>query len=545
MRTAALLALLFALRLAVVSPSQWMQHLWQGKPYWFNPSTRETRWDRPSDLYPSQPQQRQQQQGSSAAAYSSAADGGVERKYLRPSRSSRQTAQTSSASSTTSSVPSGASPSELPSKKSIVVDALKTADRRIDEMQTALDEMERNLVRERRLRIETEDNSTALTEELTQSLRELEEDYFELKRQLTVEKAKAAQLEARVKSSSKDKEELRGRIQVLEANKRRTDSLPQHIFMRLFGGLVGVSSSSSSSSSSAGKKGGTPTTSSASASGSGSVGKASSRTLAVMKANMSALVESVKSKEQIIRDLALQINEYQEEGERRKGSYDELRRKVSVVLADRERLLDMVETLSANTCDMAVKMSLLQRFCSALQSELSLQRAALALPSSLRTEHGAVNASARGSAAESPQHQQQAQVQEQASVQEAATAGTEAKSGARGEIAEREATIIYVEEPEQKVAVGEDAKQEQEKEEIKDETSLAEVVSEDIEMREEPTVDAVAPAVEEVQQDEADNEVQKEDETTTADLSPQPSPKVVHDDPDPEALLPASPQQEE
>jgi hypothetical protein len=273
-----------------------------------------------------------------------------------------------------------------------------------------------------------------------------------------------------------------------------------------------------------------------------------------MKANMSALVESVKSKEQIIRDLALQIKEYQEEGERRKGSYDELRRKVSVVLADRERLLDMVETLSANTCDMAVKMSLLQRFCSALQSELSLQRAALALPSSLRTEHGAVNASARGSAAESPQHQQQAQVQEQvqeqASVQEAATAGTEAKSGARGEIAEREATIIYVEEPEQKVAVGEDAQQEQtwqeqEKEEIKDETSLAEVVSEDIEIREEPTVDAVAPAVEEVQQDEAENEVQKEDETTTADLSPQPSPQVVHDDPDPEALLPASPQQEE
>jgi len=462
-----------------------------------------------------------------------------------------------------------------------VVDALKTADRRIDEMQAALDEMERNLVRERRLRVEAEDNSTALTEELTQGLRELEEDYFELKRQLTVEKAKAAQLEARVKSSAKDKEELRGRVQLLEADKRRTDSLPQHIFMRFFGGLVGVSSSSSSSSSpssSSGKKGGSASSSSSSAAASGSgasgagtgpaVGKAPSRTLAIMKANMSALVESVKSKEQIIRDLALQIKEYQEEGERRKGSYDELRRKVSVVLADRERLLDMVETLSANTCDMAVKMSLLQRFCGALQRELSLQRAALALPSSSSSsssssppspEHDAVNASSPANATVSThQQQQQVQVQEQVQeqvqvqVQEAAAvaAGSEAEteSGAQGEAAEKEATSIPIQEP------VEDVQPQQEQEEKEQEEEKEGEAFDVIEIRdEEPSAAAAAaaPAVEEVQQQEADKEDHnhKNDEQTGTAPSPPPSlPTAGLDDPDPEALLQAldlPPKQEE
>jgi len=70
----------------------------------------------------------------------------------------------------------------------------------------------------------------------------------------------------------------------------------------------------------------------------------------------------VASKEEIIRDLALQIGEYQKESERRKGSYDELRRSVAVVLQDRDRLLEVVDALSANTCDMAIKINILQRF---------------------------------------------------------------------------------------------------------------------------------------------------------------------------------------
>ena len=320
-----------------------------------------------------QQQQQQQQRGITSGG----------RRLVSAARGGRQTGN-----STISSV---AVPVAI--KKEVVVSALKSADRRLDELQASVDELERALSLERRVRAEAEENSTALVDELSQSLKDVEDDLFELKQQLAAEKQHARALESKVKSTLRDKIELRETVARLEADKRRAERLPQQLLMRFFGGLVGFSSSSPSASSQSSQSSSSSSSSTRSATsspssskgpfrstttrGAGVVGSSSSsvkqlnRTLSLMRENMTALLESVTSKEEIIRDLAYQITEYQEEAERRKSSLEALRRSVSGVLQDRDRLLDVVDALSANTIEMAVKISILQRFIQTREYESS------------------------------------------------------------------------------------------------------------------------------------------------------------------------------
>jgi len=380
------------LKLKLGAPNSWSMHTWQGKPYWFNEQTGQKQWDPPATSSAPGPQQPPPQPQ---------VEGGPPRPYQRPSRGSggggfvqqqqqQQQGMISGGRRLVSAARGGRPPGNgtvssaavpVAIKKEVVVSALKSADRRLDELQAAVDEMERALSLERRLRAEAEDNSTTLVDELSQSLKDVEDDLFELKQQLAAEKQHARELESKVKSTLRDKIELRETVARLEADKRRTDRLPQQLLMRFFGGLVGVSSfspsaSQSSSAASSVSSSKVPSRSSTTARGTGVIGSSSSvkqlnRTLSLMRENMTALLESVSSKEEIIRDLALQITEYQEEAERRKGSLEALRRSVSGVLQDRDRLLDVVDALSANTIEMAVKISILQRFIQTREYESS------------------------------------------------------------------------------------------------------------------------------------------------------------------------------
>ena len=372
--------------------SGWSQHLWQGKPYWHNEATGQSTWEDPMSLIQQQQQQQQQQKAhhrpmrgargaplqqgqhntSSRALHTNHLTSAPVPATATATATSTYTTPTSPT-TTTAAAAAQASPSI---KKSVVVSALKVADQRLDELQTAFDAAERDklalaeaLAAERRAAREAEDGRAAAAEELAQALREAEDDYTDLQAQLGGEKQARALLEGKMKAVMKDKERALASVaraaEELQTEKRRADRLPSQMLLRFFGGLVGVSGSGSGGASgSAGRRTGSAARSKKDPSGVGSAisSKQLNRTLALMRENMTALLDSAASKDEIIRDLAQQISEYQEESERRKKSYEEIRRRIGGVLEERDRLIDAVEALSLNTCDMAVKISILQQY---------------------------------------------------------------------------------------------------------------------------------------------------------------------------------------
>lgn len=357
-------------------------HLWEGKPYWYNEATGTSTWDDPALSVPPQqkPHFRPIRGARVGPAVGNNTTARLQQQQQQPQLQPKQVQlmqrdQPQQQQQQLQQQPTAAGPAL---KKSIVVSALKVADQRLDELQAALEVVERDkasLVEELSREKAAEEARAAMVEELTQSLRDTEEDYSELQGQLGSEQQARTLLESKMKAALRDRDKALAKameeLEQLQADKRRTDRLPSQLLLRFFGGLVGISGSASASSTTTSRR----AASGGSArnkkdTGSSPSTKHMNRTLALMRENMTALLDSVASKDEIIRDLAQQIGEYQEESERRKRSYEEIRHRIGGVLEERDRLIDLVEALSLNTCDMAVKTSILHAACAQLAGRL-------------------------------------------------------------------------------------------------------------------------------------------------------------------------------
>lgn len=360
-----LLVLCLSNILCMNSQSGWTQHFWQGKPYWFNSVTGQSTWQDPS-ISQSIPQS-PATNGLHDSSERLATTGRTYRpsRIVRSSGTTNSTAPSSSIRSVSATTVTSKScepnPNQVSTGSSVdVASALKIAQSRVGELQAALAEKDAALKAEQQKRTKAEENSTNVIDELTVSLQEVEDDYSELKKALAVEKQVATALESKIQLLTSSKQELREKADRLEKEQHRVDRLPQQLLARFLGGVAAEKRSSSPSA--------LPVKL-------GSAKQSPNRTIALLRQNITVLLDKVVGRDETIRDLARQVAEYQQEDERRAGAVSQLQYRIREMFADRSRLLDLIDALSANLCDMAVKTSILQRFIEGMCSDFAARQA--------------------------------------------------------------------------------------------------------------------------------------------------------------------------